>query len=644
MVEPIRFERGGPAPRFKVQKLRDLEDVKDQIDYEIKEKISMLDTLSEDQSQKQQKEEIIEENRNQLADLEDKISVIMQTFNDMISGCELCESLNEQDCQLVKEKLLDLQEYSASLKKITENKIALSKAKLLTKCLWSRIRYVNNPVDQTNRGEIESYFKKGGFSKDSCDFQKAMSALNNSLESTKGLTGNALYVAMIKKGELLEAKEELITVFLEYKRKLMERYQELQGTSTILREMCPSIQKKLIASITKAKEKPNDLTQKIIDSVLSDRYSNPTSLIKDAIGLSILKTPPIHQVKIHNLSISQATLSLGFSLPVSLLSTLQLIRNRARYRKIKIGLEEAKNIQSIGELMYKEGLNVQQISSSMLAQKIEDPAEIERVGLLIKQAQRLTSLGIELKEKALLASQELSEELKSVKFSLFNGLVSTPLGLAGIASTSMNIASKFIQNPALNAGMRVMHFVGIASGTIGLVLGSMGIINKAHTIHKTREKLNKLGHKAKALMLLEKEYGKDPLVREFCGMEKSHLLEEKASLQKELRNYWIELGNSILLTIGGAIAFAAMFASTAATGGLAIAVIVIISLSTAIVIAYWAKKKTDAIEKKQVEPLKLANIQGDLAPIANYMGLNDEKKRGFLEAPEPLLQLHFKKE
>lgn len=645
MVDPIRFERGGPAPRFKVQRLRDLEDVRDQIDYEIKKKVSLLDNLTDENPNQEQEETLLEENTEHLHDIEKKVMSMMQIFSEMITGCEISSEISKDDKSIIEEKLIDLKDYSESLKKITTKKFALSRAKLLIKSFWQKLRKVDTPVNEHNRENLEAYFRSGVFSKDSSSFQNAICAINSSVESTKGLTGNALYVAMIKKGELLEAKEELITAFLEYKRKMVLRYDELHRTSAITRDICPSIQKKIFAGIEELKKKPSDLTNKIIGIVTSNRYSDPTSLIKDSLSLAILETSPSnHPLATHNLSVAQATLSLGFSVPVSLLSTLQLIRNFARRRKITAALHEARNIQTIGDLMYREGQNVHKITSQMLTEKIEHEEDLEKMGLLLKQSDRLTSLGIELKEKALLAEQELKQELSTITFSIFNGVVSTPLNLAGIASTSLKVAAQFITNPAVKVGLQVVHFVGIASGGVGLVLGSIGLIQKSKTIHETRKKLAALDKKGMALTALEKEFGEDPLVKEFCAMEKTKLLNEKASLQVDLRNYWIELGNSILLTIGGALTFAAIFASAAATGGLSIAVLVIIGISTAIVIAHWAKKKDWEIEKQPIDPDKLIHLQGNLDVIGNYLNLEEEKRKRFLEKPNAILQIHFKKD
>ncbi len=641
MVEPIRFERGGPAPRFKVQRLKDLEDVQDEIDVQLKKKISLLDSLAEENKENSEPSNSTEQKHSHLQEAEAKIVQLMSSFQAMVSGCELSQTMSDEDQVVAKEKLLDIKDHSEFLKQIATRKIALARAKILTKAFWTEKREISVELTPESRERLETFFKTGVFTKNAAFFQTSLHALNQSLESTKGLSGDLLYEAMINKGEILNAKEELITAFIEYKRTVSLRYVELTGKDATNDDLCPSIRKRLIEGFSKI-QGDKDFVDNISAVVMSNRYSDPASLVKDSIGLATIETSTKNAHLSHNLSISSASLALGFSLPVALLSSLQLIRNRARRRKIAEGIREAKHIQTVGDLMFREGQIVRQMTSRMLTEKIEGPKDLEKLGVLIKQADRLTSLGIELKEKALLTEQELKQQLATIDFTIFNGVISTPLNLAGLASSSLSIAAKFIQNPAVKYGLQTMHFVGMASGAIGLVLGGVGIIRKSQEIHKTRTKLKELDIKGQALIALEKEFGKDPLVKAFCDMEKTNLLNERDALKVTLRNFWIELANSILLTIGGAIAFAAFITGAAATGGLSIAVFAIIGVSTIIVIAHWAKKKDWEIEKTPIDPNKIINMQGDLVAIGKYLKIEKEKIQRFSINPKAILEHHFK--
>ncbi len=637
MVDSIRFDRGGNPQRFRVQRVSDLDEVRDQIDDHIQRKIVLLDTFS----QEKEGEDHTQENQTHLIELESKISALLNEFEQFISGCEICSSLKEIERKAAEDKLLDLKIHSSSIKKIFLRKLALANARVLIKLFWSEKREIQLPIDNSNRHKMELFFQEGQFSKRAQLLQKSLAAISNALESTRGLTGNHLYAAMIRKGELLEAKEELLTAFIEYKRTVAERYAEFKLNVAYPPLSSPILMKRLEEGMENLKGDPVFI-EKISQIILSSRYSTPVSLLNDSLSLAQLQAPDSDLSLTSRLSTASHSIALGFALPVSLLNGIKLIRDRARRRKLMANLEDSKEIQSLGDLMYREGVSVRDNTSKVLKEKIDDEGDLEKWGVLLKQANRMIVLGLELKETAFVTQHELEKEISTIKFSLFNQVISTPLQLSGIAANSLKLASECLNNSAVSTGLNVMHFIGIASGSIGLVLGVAGVVKKAIQIHDVRKKLSDLDKRGVQLAELEKRYGADPLVKAFCDMEKTKLFDEKEELKIELRNCFIELFNSILLTIGGAIALTATILGTAATGGLSIAVLVIVSVSAAIIIAHWAKKKQWQIEKKPIDVNNLPIGKGDITPIADYLKLQEPQTLGLEEEPKLLLQHHFR--
>lgn len=433
MVEPIRFGMGGARPSIIVRKDSELDSKWEKVNYAVKSEIEKMDNLLDDSggsgdssgsggSGQFSDQGAVEEAFNEQ---ERRITDAVRLFQETIAQTRVDETLSEDEALTLKEKLEEMHLFSEDLPKIVAKKVIKRRAILVTKWFWQQIGEIREALMTENSSSLDKCFASVHVRKNLRLFRQVIDEIDHCMGSTQGLKNNALYVAMIAKGKVLEIKEDLILSFTEYKR------------------------------------------------IISQEFPN---YLKSHPEMHVKKAPPQDPaLKLHPLQMSKEQ-ALSHSYP----TIFKRIQLGIRYQRLTNRINESREVGIIGGSMHNEGLALRSQATNFLSKGSSDKEEITHFGELLKHGSHLIAIGTDLKEKAILVHDEISEELAALKNDPALQTSDFPIDLMELAKTSAEILQAIATESKVMPAPNEFHYVGIGMGRLGVVVGKASILH-SHT-------------------------------------------------------------------------------------------------------------------------------------------------------------------
>jgi len=425
MAGPIRIGSGGPSPRIIIRKDRELSGYWEKVNYSVKMQIDRIDNLLEDKEDERSWDQ--DEIERAFNEQERRITEAVRLFQESIAEAQIDDSIPPNKARTLKEKLEEMQLFSEELPKVVAKKVIKRRAMLVTKWFWQQIADIREALKTENLRALDKSFDSSHVRKNLHLFRQVVDELDHCIVSTRGLKDSVLYKAMISKGKVLETKEDLILAFTEYKRLIAKEY--------------PQYLKFHPELATKAVPYEAEIPKKIKAFLEQNKNLNPLLLPTD------------------------------YAIPIALTATYKMIQARIRRRRLHKRKEECIEIEGIGESMHNEGQALRTQGSKLLAIATEDKSDLIHYGELLKQGSHLITIGIELKEKAILVHEELVEELDEIKRTILNQTTELPIDISEIAKGAAEILQAITSGSTTMPAITEFHWVGIGNGSLGVVMG-----------------------------------------------------------------------------------------------------------------------------------------------------------------------------
>ena len=573
-----------------------------------------------------------------------------RSFEEFTKTLEAPPSVKEENPKELEQLFTSEKEELEQLEWQLQLDIIRKKAQILTRCFWTQVKKLSlhqeslssETFQEMNRIFRSVYHKYGQLLHDAPRTNFSQSIVNQAKE--------------------LEIKEDLLLASLEFRkhyaaalRKTGEQKSMFESEETL--KTHPT--KRLLQLIPKVSEE--GFEYKLAEYLEKKRVTSPEKIADFSLYLaSITPSSKIHPSAAHlkemkATGIAGGALSVLFGIPAAILSTRSFYRSFSTFCNKKQLQEETKEVQHTAHALVEQGRAFVTQAQKIL-QSSHDEKELENAHELMTCGQRLEVIGIEIEQKAKMALEELHlttdkapQKLMTISLAVFAEGAKSVFGISEI----LNHAEKgFEELPISHA----LHAVGIAGGIAGVVVGGIQSYHSYAKMQKLEKKIQASIERTQELSKFAKENSEVP--KEFLLLETTKNDYEFLTAKTDYAFAKISLANSIILVVAGILGVAALIAAPI-SGGLSIAVIVVVLGSSIIAIIQffrrrYALKKVDILFQSEAKEnqaryesflkyiQQLDEKSKEMKILCDYYHIPEEDLLSFRRSPIVFLRTRYK--
>ncbi|WP_420422425.1 hypothetical protein [Simkania sp.] len=592
---------------------------------------------------------------------EDALRKALAHFEKTIQSCQIAPDLSETEKSELSEHFEHLMGLLDGVQDLTAKKFTKARARLLTKYLWEEIAFLKDLSIEAKQGknefidQLREKFDPNRFKEFIEIYRQTMDELDKILQEPISTRGDIQMT--LKKGRILETKEDLLLAFTELKHVFSDKISLFFLASQEVRSYEDLKNQEILDRVHSRLRPERSTIEKVLEKLFTKKLiSNPNAIAK--LSLSLAATSKVtSQTPSQALGASAGLLSVGFALPVSAFSIYKTGHSMWRHREASRDLRECKEIFKHAQLMVSQGQamrsNAQRV---ILADSSKE--EVDLAQKTLEQGTRLLAMGSDLQEKASLNIDELEGEKTRMKAQMFVFGTVTASQLATGASGVGTILKSLVTSFSTTTAAAALGWVGVAGAGLGVVLGTVGMGMNLKGLQDDQKKIGLLAERSRKLDELNVKMPNHALLHDVTVIETQLNLVEAEALKISQRNHWISFASNAFLVVAGVLGIAALIATGVASGGLTFAVIGILALVTVLSVSHfflkrnWLQKIDDKIDRDKEEwnlflqdlARKIQWCGKDKLPmveIMNFLEIPSEKREAFVLNPEEFLKHRY---
>ena len=592
---------------------------------------------------------------------EDALRKALTHFEKTIQSCQIAHDLSDVEKSELSAHFEHLKELHNGVKDLTEKKFTKARARLLTKYLWEEIAFLKDLSIEATQGKAEiiarvrEKFDPNRLKEFIEIYRQTMDELDKILKEPIPVRGDIQMT--LKKGRILETKEDLLLAFTELKHVFSDKISLFFLASQEVRSY-EDLKNQEILDKVQSRLKPERSTiEKVLEKLFTKKLvSNPNAIAK--LSLSLAATSKVTgKVPSQAMGASVGLLSVGFALPVSAFSIYKTGHSMWRHREASRDLRECRAIVKHADLMVNQGLAMRTNAQKVILAD-SSVEEVDLAQKTLEQGTRLLTLGTDLQEKATLNINELESEKTRMKAQMFVFGTVTVSQLATAASGVGTMLKSLVTSFGATTAATALNYVGVAGAGLGVILGAVGMAMNLKGLREDQKELGLLAKRSQKLDELNLKMPNQALLHDVTVIETHLNLIEAEKLKISQRNHWISFASNAFLVVAGVLGIAALLASGVASGGLTFAVIGVLVLATVLTVTHfflkrnWLQKFDDKIIRDRAEwnlflqdlSRKIQWCGKDKPPmleIMNFLEIPKEKREAFALNPEGFLKKRY---
>jgi len=592
---------------------------------------------------------------------EDALRQALARFEKTLNSCSLADDLSPEAQTELEAHFQHLEGLLDGVKDITEKKFTKARARLLTKYLWEEISILKNLSVEVSEGKetfttrLRKEFDPNRLKWLIDVYRQTMAELDQILNQPT--QGHSSIQVTIKRGRILETKEELLLAFSELKHLYSDQISRFFLATQELRSYEDLKNQEILDRVQAGLRPERSTIEKILEKTFTKRLiSDPKAIAQLSLSLAATSktTSPIAA---HALGATTGLLSTTFALPASAFSIYKIGHSLWRHREASRDLKECQEIEQHAELMVKQGFamrtNAQKV---ILATPSEE--EVDLAQKTLEQATRLLTVGSDLREKAHLNIEELKSEKQRMKAQVFVFGTVTTSQLATAVSSVGTMLKSLVASFSTTAAATALQWVGVAGAGLGVILGTVGLGIHLKGLCNDQKEIGLLAERSKYLDELNLKMPDQKFLHDVIVIETHQILMKQEELKISQRNHWISIASSTFLVVAGVLGIAALIVTGAVSGGLTFAVIGILVLATVTATAHFFIKRNclqtfdDKVRRDQEEwffycqeiARKIQWYGKDklhMVEIMKLLEIPEEKSEAFFLNPEVFLKKRY---
>ncbi|CCB89454.1 hypothetical protein [Simkania negevensis] len=592
---------------------------------------------------------------------EDALRKALAHFEKTIHSCQIAPDLSEGEKSELGVHFEHLMGLLDSVQDLTAKKFTKARARLLTKYLWEEIAFLKDLSIEAKQGKTEfierlrEKFDPNRFKEFIEIYRQTMDELDMILKEPISIRGDIQMT--LKKGRILETKEDLLLAFTELKHVFSDKISLFFLASQEVRSYEDLKNQEILDKVHSRLRPERSTIEKVLEKLFTKKLiSNPNAIAQ--LSLSLAATSKVTgKTPAQAMGASSGLLSVGFALPVSAFSIYKTGHSMWRHREAARDLRECQDIFKHAQLMVNQGQTMRTNAQKVILAD-SSVEEVELAHKTLEQGTRLLALGSDLQEKASLNIEELKSEKARMKAQMFIFGTLTASQLATAASGVGTMLKSLVASFSTTAAATTLNWVGIAGAGLGVVLGTVGMAMNLKGLHDDQKKIGLLAVRSKKLDQLNLKMPNQALLHDLTVIETHLNLVEAEALKISQRNNWISFASNAFLVVAGVLGIAALLASGVASGGLTYAVIGVLVLVTVIAVSHfflkrrWLQKIDNQINRDKADwnlflQDLIRKIQWSgkdklpMVEIMNFLEIPTEKREAFALNPEGFLKRRY---
>lgn len=575
--------------------------------------------------------------------------------------CKVADHLGKDEKIELEAHLKKLGGLLDGVKDFAAKKFTKSRARLLTKFIWEEIAFLKGlslDMVREDTSFLESLKQK--FNPDQLKwyievYRQTMDELDEILAGP--FKGEDAAELSLKKGRILEVKEDLLLGFTELKHLFSDKINHYFLATQEMRSLEDLRNQEVLDRIRSTLRPESSTIERVLEKTFTKKLiSNPKMI--GQVSLSLATTSHgIGKTATRALGSTTGLLTSAFSLPASAFSIYKIGHSLWRHREASRDIQECQQIYNNAKLMINQG-SVMRKNAQRVIQIAPSTEEVALAKTTLEQGTRLMTVGSELREKADLNMRQLGNEKLRMQGQIFTFGTLTASQLALAAAGIGKMIQSLVSSLSTSGAVTALHWVGVAGAGLGVFLGTVNLGVHIKGLHGDQKELRQLALGSEKLDAIKLEGPMQDLLHDFKTVESHYHLRRYDELKISQRNHWISLASNSFMVVAGVLGIAAMVTAGVVSGGLMFAVMGVLLIGTVIAVVHFFKKREwlKDFDREAVRDFEEWNrfikdmgrkIQWygkdhpHMVEIMDILKIPSEKREAFFQAPEMFLKNRY---